>query len=124
MTARIEALKAPRQVSPWFVIGVAAALIAGLAVLTIQQELAVTPTARPAVTVARTSDVVEMAALKSAVATRYIAERFGTSVNASTLNEDALETAVKARLAHGYVETGSASRSADTKIGHPANRKS
>jgi len=120
MTAKIEALREPRQVSPWIVIGAAAALIAALAVLTVQ-ESEVTPTARPPVAEsvgAAPSNIAEMAALKSAVAHRYMVERFGVGEVAPSASEDAIEAAVKARLAHGWLE---ASASGSEK-GHPVRR--
>jgi hypothetical protein len=104
MTARIEALKVPRQVSPWIVIGVAAALIAGLAVLTLD-EPAVTPIRQPAVEAVRApSESVELTGLRSAVAHRYMVEEFGIGESPSTVNERVLEAAMKARLVNGLTQ--------------------
>ena len=125
MTAKIEVLREPRQVSPWIVIGAAAALIAGLAVITVS-EPEVTPVARPPVaeSIARTDDVTEMAALKSANATRYLAEHFWTGTVSSSASEDAIEAAVKARLAHGYLEAqaGGNGSGSEPRKGHPVRR--
>ena len=103
MTAKIEALRAPRQLSPWIVIGAAAALIAGLAVLAVQ-ETEVAPTRAPTVEAVGASVAVEMAELKSAVAHRYMVEHFGIGESSPAVNEQALEAAMKASLAHGSLQ--------------------
>jgi len=122
MATKIETLRAPRQVSPWLVIGVAATLIAALAVLTVP-ETAVTPTREPVVTTVRvTDDVAEMAAVKSAVAHRYMAERFGISESAPSVNENVLDAAVKARLVHGYLGPSKQSQGSGSEKGHPVRR--
>ncbi len=104
MATKIETLRAPRQVSPWIVIGAAAALIAALAVLTVS-ETTVTPTREAAVTVTRvTSDAAEMAEVKSAVAHRYMVERFGIDGSvASRTSEAHASWALKAGIASEYL---------------------
>jgi len=106
MATKIETLRAPRQVSPWLVIGAAAALIAALAVLTVP-ESAVT-TREPAVTTARvTSEAAEVADLKSAVAHRYMVERFGVGELVSpTISEARAIWALKAGIAGEYLGAG------------------
>ena len=108
MTAKIETLRAPRQLSPWYVIGAGAALIAMLAVLTVT-ETDVTPTTRPAVeaTVRAPADLVEMAAIKSAVAHEYMVERFGIPETVSSASSGTSEAraiwALKAGIAAEFL---------------------
>jgi len=145
MATKIETLRGPRQLSPWIVIGTAAALIVALAVLTVPETAP--PTREPAVTTRVTNEATDMAELKSAVAHRYMVQRFGVgevvsspvsearmiwglkvgiastylgtpsglSESPPAVNEDVLEAAVKARLVHGVLETSSTG----SEEGHP-----
>jgi hypothetical protein len=124
MTARIETLRAPsRQVSPWIVIGTAAALVAALAVLTTPEPKVAPVTGQPAVSTVRvTDDVAEIAALKSAVAHRYMVERFGVGESVSSSSNEATEIwRLKSGIVRELLARGEGPGSGPRE-GHPVRR--
>jgi hypothetical protein len=102
MSTRIESLGPGRRISPWIVLGTVAALLVALTVLTYPgSETATTPRAPVvAATSNATSEVAEIAAVKSAFAAQLWADRFGVDRAGPARSEErVIKLALKAHIA-------------------------